>query len=384
MTAEMVTRAEGFTARGGGLLDALAAVRPFVSTGVRAGEHERVVLLDVDDVRGVVSCSTGEVSARSFFAARSTSALRAVVRHADLWKAARSLSARTGPRAEVEVAVEMDQDCVVLSAEGSGEVRVSRLEESVMLGRMHEPAGSLIVDREPVVAFWKAGRKMAVRPGHEPAILSGVHLVDDTMTVTDRHRLAQIHLSGTGELREAVVPAATLAKVASVVRGECIVLGSDGVNVSVHTGNFSASLRTLPGQYAKVGRVIDVETPMHLEVDRAALLEAVKGLAGADVAVAVEGQGDGVALEITRLRDGEDRQVLARQRLTARERSEEVTPFVLASTYLVDALEALSGPMVRVRGRGPLQAWHLSDPQNDDHVVIVQPIRLASQSEDRA
>lgn len=376
-TTQEITRC---TVRGGDLIDALAAVRPLLSTRKSAGPEERAVRLVAGPQGGDARCCTHEVSASAALSVESDVDVDVTVAHADLWRAANAYAARRGAKAaEVLEISTTPQGTVLVTASGDRQSSLQVLPGAEHLPQPIEPvAGTTIVQREELVDAVAAAARYADR-GVELPILTALRLTDSTITTTDRHRLARTRLNATGAMPECLPPAQTLAKVLAATRGESVSMGSDGQHLSVHADNLTATLRCLEGQYPGVERIV-TDTPTQgysLHLGRTAAIATIKAHAAGKTTVTLSTLADGAVL--AEIRDPGQ----AEPRATARLEPAGAYPVVLEEPvtfnvqYLLDALAGLQGEVSHIAGVSPLKAAHLRDPGDDARLVVLQPVRLA-------
>ena len=361
--------------RGGALLDALAALRPFVAAGRTAADHACGVQLVADAQVCEVRCSTGEVSARAPFDADVDQPVAVWVRLADLWSAASAYSARRGKKSQEPLTVTVGDERVIVAAE-NGQTGVRVLDADVAVPAMPEIPGTLVVDRERFAHDCRVAKECASDDQMIP-ILTAARISDGVIHATDRYRLAHLEIRGTGSLPQTQPPAATLAKALAATSGQTVSLGADGEHLSIHADNLTATLRCVPGEYPKVAGILEQDGSVQVTTDRAALLEAVKPHAAAGVLVALVMRGRDLAVEILTSTDDEP---VATATLTPAAETEATlgdTPLFMDSRYLTAALKALVDEQVHLSTPGTLRPVRFESPTDPDRVVIVQPIRRA-------
>ena len=381
MTTTTTQESTRCTVRGGDLIDALAALRPLLSTRKSAGREESAVRLVAGPQGGQVRCCTYEASASAALSVESDVDVDVVVAHADLWRAANAYAARRGAKAaEVLEISTTPQGTVLVTASGERQSSLLLVPGAQDLPQAMEPvAGTTIVQREELVDAVAAAARYAERGPVVLPILRVLRLADGMITATDRYRLARTRLNATGEMPECLPPAQMLAKVLAATRGQSVSLGSDGQHLSVHADNLTATLRCLEGQYPGVEKIL-ANTPTEgysLHLERSATMAALKAHAAGKATVTLSTLEDGAIL--AEIRDPGQ----AEPRATARLQSAGAEPVVLEepvsfnAQYLLEALAGLQGEVAHIAGVAPLRAAHLRDVADDARLVVQQPVRLA-------
>lgn len=367
--------------RGGALLDALAAVRPFMSRSRSAQAHECSVMLSFDAQGGSLACETGAVSVRVLVPEiRAEEAGEAMVSHEGLKRAVSAYAGRRGPSSRVELRIGVTDEELTLTdpdgERGTATVRV-RGDEYVPKPITVVP-GTLVLERAAFAEQTKAVAIAAERPRFDTLpILTAVRIESDTMVATDRYRLANIPLQASGDLKGGAQPEATaLAKVMGATTGETVSIGVDKDVLTVHADNMTASLLMQMSDYPKVQAVVrGYEESPRLQVSAGALRDLlapyVKGCG--DSKVTLTTTTEGLAAEV---RHG-DGQVLATNVVPLQEQSGEPATVLLDIEYLVDALKVAASEQVEMRIKAPLKPVMIGSTVHPDRYCMVQPIKPA-------
>lgn len=378
-TATEVARTTEMQVRGGALLDALAAVRPFVSRRKSAQPHERGVLLSVDAQGGSLSCDTGAVSVRvNVPEVRSDRPGRVLVSHEDLNRAVGAYAGRRGPSSRVEVSLSVTSDEVSVTDGGRGSSLARVLSDAHMPPPLPRVPGTLVLGRDAFTEQSAAVAMAAERPTAAALpILTAVRIESGHMVATDRYRLANMPLTGSGDLEEGAQPGArVLAKIMAATVGETVSIGTrDGV-MTVHADNLTASLDMLTGDFPKVstiGRGLEESPAICVDADelRAALSPYLKGCGDAKVMLTLTRKK--VEAEVIH----GDGHTLATTAVAAPAVDGDPAPVLLNIEYLLDAVKIAGGEWVDLRINAPLKPVMVASTDRDERYCIIQPIRPA-------
>lgn len=372
MTA--VTTTMSVQTRGGDLLDALAPLRPVLSTAKHAPAPLRSVLLSVEiDGTTSLSCSTGEVSMQVSLPSSqtSTAAGQAWIDHTALRKAATALAARRGAGAQVDLSLTVTADGARLS-DGTRVMYIDVLDDVHLPSTMAPAAVTWVSDRAELAERVAAVASAAATPDCNVPIITAMRLATDGVVATDKYRLTKAPLPGTGDLEPAQPPAHVFAKVIKTLTGDTVSLGVDADRLTISTDTVTATLRGVQGDYPRgvtsIGEFDDATT---VRVDRTGLLDLIKphqNVRAAKVTLATIGQTIDVTVD-----DGG--RALVTAQVPACTPPEKIEPVTLNAAYFADALRAVGGAEVSIHVQSTLRPVKVAG--DGDITAVVQPIRVA-------
>lgn len=220
------------------------------------------------------------------------------------------------------------------------------------------------------------------------AILTGILMIWNgrklTLVATNMHRLAMDSVELEGEAASevrAVVPARALREVLRSLASDPepvarIHLGESQAVFDL--GNVTITSRIIEGQFPNYERVIPVESEHVVRADRSALLAALRR---ADIVARAE--ADKVILRIqsgAMLIEAETPDVGRAHEEVPVELEGEQTEIAFNAHYLIDALEVIAEPQVRIDLSGPLNPGVVhgaaSKQEQSSFLYLVMPLQL--------
>lgn len=365
--------------RGGALLDALAAVRPFMSRSKSARVHERSVLLSFDAQGGSVACDTGAVSLQvKVPEIRAEQPGEALVSHEDLKRAVGAYAGRRGPSSRVELRMEASAEALTITDGERGTATVRVMGEEYGPKPLAVVPGTLVLDRVPFAERTNSVAIAAERPTLAALpILTAVRIESGAMIATDRYRLAHVPLHGSGHLEGGAQPEAKmLTKLMGAATGETVSIGTAGDVLTVHADNLTGSMMMQVGDYPQVRVILrGYDESATVRTSAAALRDLLtpymKGCG--DSTVVLTAAGEGIEAQVHH-GDGE---VLATTVVPAQGRTGDPATVTLNIEYLVDALKIAGSEQVEMRISAPLKPVRIGSVTDAERYCIVQPVRRA-------
>lgn len=213
-------------------------------------------------------------------------------------------------------------------------------------------------------------------------ILTGVLLAAEgqglRMVSTDSYRLAVRDLPGTTALKEGqtvLVPSRALNELARVLHDDTdvtLVLGERDASFSV--GQLHLTTRLIEGEFPNYRGLIPTSQPNRLEVDRQALLDAVRRvrlMARENSPVRLSMRDGVLELRAVTLDVGE-----ASEELDVTYEGEDLT-VAFNPEYLVDGLEVTPGEQVCLQTVDSLKPALIRPIGSDDFLYLLMPVRVS-------
>jgi DNA polymerase-3 subunit beta len=211
-------------------------------------------------------------------------------------------------------------------------------------------------------------------------VLTGVllHTVEDNlyMAATDSYRLAEKRLMKTKEDINLLIPATALHDVLRIINdyeGEVIV-ASDEQQVQFRAGDVELVARLIEGNYPDYRKLIPAKFAVAATMPRAELVTITKVSSlfaresAGSIVVSVDEPSQSIWIHAVASQLGENN-------ATAKVEAHGTGAITLNSRYLLDGLQAMEGKSARLGFNGKLEAVMLTDPDTDDYLHIIMPLK---------
>jgi len=212
--------------------------------------------------------------------------------------------------------------------------------------------------------------------------MNGVYLekTDDgiVMVATDGRRLSYIAKkpeNHVADFQAVIVPPKILNRVRKLASGEgTISLAVTDKNVFIKFDNQKISSALIEGQFPNYQRVIPTEQKFQIQVDREALIEALKR-----VSLLVEQKSRRIYINLTgnsMVLSSEESDIgIAREEISCNYEGEDAI-FALNYLYFTEPLRVMTDPMIRIQFTEANKAITLRSTEEREYFHIVMPMQL--------
>ena len=221
---------------------------------------------------------------------------------------------------------------------------------------------------------------MAASNDESRPVLTGVfiHSVDGVlyMGATDSYRLAEKRLIELDQPVKLLIPATALQDVLRIINdfsGDVSVTNDDQ-QVQFRAGDVELVARLIEGNYPDYRKLIPASFATQATISRAELVNIVKVSSlfaresAGSIVVSVDEPSESIWIHAVASQLGENN-------ATAKVEASGTGAITLNSRYLLDGLQAMDSKKVRLGFNGKLEAAMISDPDADDYIHIIMPLK---------
>ncbi len=221
---------------------------------------------------------------------------------------------------------------------------------------------------------------MAASNDESRPVLTGVlfHTVEGVLyaAATDSYRLAEKRLLEIKETINLLIPATALHDVIRIISdytGE-VVVTNDEQQVRFLAGDVELVARLIDGNYPDYRKLVPASFAVTATMSRAELVNIVKVSSlfaretAGSIVVSVDEPSESVWIHAVASQLGENN-------ATAKVKAVGTGAITLNSRYLLDGLQAMDSKQVTLGFNGKLEAAMLSDPESDDYLHIIMPLK---------
>lgn len=211
-------------------------------------------------------------------------------------------------------------------------------------------------------------------------VLTGVyfHTLDGTLFVaaTDSYRLAEKRLAKVKENVQLLIPATALHDVLRIINdheGDVSVVHDDQ-QVQFRAGDVELVARLIEGNYPDYRKLIPAAFTTTATMARSELVNVTKisslfaRESAGSIVVSVDEPSESLWIHAVASQLGEND-------ATLKVEAKGTGSITLNSRYLLDALQAMESKTVRLGFNGKLEAAMLTDPDSDDYLHIIMPLK---------
>lgn len=221
---------------------------------------------------------------------------------------------------------------------------------------------------------------MAASSDESRPVLTGVffHTVDGVlyMASTDSYRLAEKRLAEVSEQVKLLIPATALHDVLRIINDYTgdVAVASDDQQVRFQAGDVELVARLIDGTYPDYRKLIPAEFATTAIISRPEFIGITKVSSlfaresAGSVVISVDEPSESVWMHAVASQLGENN-------ATAKVEATGTGAITLNSRYLLDGLQAMDGKRVRLGFNGKLEAVLLTDPDADDYLHIIMPLK---------
>lgn len=211
-------------------------------------------------------------------------------------------------------------------------------------------------------------------------VLTGVllHTVDGVlyMAATDSYRLAEKRLIETKQAIKLLIPATALHDVLRIINDYSgdVMITNDDQQVQFRAGDVELVARLIEGNYPDYRKLIPASFATTATMSRAELVNITKVSSlfaresAGSIVVSVDEPSESIWIHAVASQLGENN-------ATAKVEAHGTGAITLNSRYLLDGLQAMDGKTACIGFNGKLEAVMLSDPEADNYLHIIMPLK---------
>lgn len=281
------------------------------------------------------------------------------------------------PDGQVDLVAEADQMICLRCADGEYRLNALSAADFPDIPTSGSAVSARIERTALVDAFSRVGR-VAARDLSRPVytgILFGVDQGSLTMVATDGYRLAVVRVdaSGSGDVAPTLIPARAIAEIVRLPpRDDAVELTVSENLVVFDADAYRVTSRRLNGQFQSWEPLVNADFAHEVVVDRTRLLAAVERasvLVRRGTPVVLNFHDDALRVNLTSAEMGDASELIP---LAA---SSAAITLAFNPTFLMEGLQILRGPSVRIRMNDGLRPVVMSDSTNE-LTYLVAPIRV--------
>jgi DNA polymerase-3 subunit beta len=221
---------------------------------------------------------------------------------------------------------------------------------------------------------------MAASNDESRPVLTGVlfHTVDGVLyaAATDSYRLAEKRLTELAVEVKLLIPATALHDVLRIINdysGEVSVM-SDDQQIQFRAGDVELVARLIEGNYPDYRKLIPASFATTATMPRAELVNITKVSSlfaresAGSIVISVDEPSESIWIHAVASQLGENN-------ATAKIEANGTGAITLNSRYLLDGLQAMDGKQIKLGFNGKLEAALLSNPESDDYLHIIMPLK---------
>lgn len=221
---------------------------------------------------------------------------------------------------------------------------------------------------------------MAASGDETRPVLTGVyfHTIDGMLYIaaTDSYRLAEKRLSAVKEKVQLLIPATALHDVLRIINdyeGDITVVHDDQ-QVQFRAGDVELVARLIEGNYPDYRKLVPASFSVSATLPRTELTNITKVSSlfaresAGSIVVSVDEPSESIWIHAVASQLGENN-------ATLKVEAKGTGSITLNSRYLLDALQAMEAKNVRLGFNGKLEAAMLADPDSDDYLHIIMPLK---------
>jgi DNA polymerase-3 subunit beta len=221
---------------------------------------------------------------------------------------------------------------------------------------------------------------MAASNDESRPVLTGLlfHTVDGVLYIaaTDSYRLAEKRLAAITQEVKLLIPATALHDVLRIINdysGDVLVTNDDQ-QVQFRAGDVELVARLIEGNYPDYRKLVPAAFATTATLSRAEFVNITKVSSlfarenAGSIVVSVDEPSESIWIHSVASQLGENN-------ATAKVTASGTGAITLNSRYLLDGLQAMDGKQVTLGFNGKLEAAMLSDPESDDYLHIIMPLK---------